>query len=467
MSDPTDLTIAEAHESIAAKKLSPVELTAATFARIERLNPKTNAYVTLMEEGAVAAARESEARAARGELRTPLDGVPIGLKDLYETAGVRTTACSRVLLDYVPAEDSATVRLLKEAGAVLTGKLNTHEFAWGDTNVDSYFGPVHNPWDLSRVPGGSSGGSGAAVAARLCQAAMGSDTGGSIRIPSSLCGIVGHKPTFGLVSKRGVIPMADSLDHAGPMTRSVRDAAIMLNVLAGYDPRDTRSVDRPKEDYTVDLNRGIRGLRIGVPRAFFFDHLQAEVASAFETALGVLVDLGATAQDVEIPNSAGLRALWMAIGGPETTYEHVVAGWWGKRDGDYLPRTLNAIKEGSTVSAVDYLRAVAARRQLQADVAALMSHMDVLLTPTTPRTAPTIEEAGTASFESTLWWNTGPFNLTLQPTLTVPCGFDGSGLPIGLQIAGRLWEDATVLRVGSAYQAATDWHTRRPPLGSD
>ena len=457
------LTIAEAARFFQAGELSPVELTRAYLERIEALEPKLNAFVTLLPEVAVAEARAAERRLGGGKRLGPLDGIPFAIKDLYETKGIRTTAGSKILADYVPAEDATCVRRLREQGVVLLGKLNMHEWAFGGTSVGSHFGPTHNPWALDRITGGSSGGSAAALAASLCLGSLGSDTGGSIRIPASMSGIVGLKPTFGRVSKHGVVPLSGSLDHAGPMTRSVEDAALVLQAIAGPDPNDLTSEDVPVPDYLAALSGEVRGLRVGVPDKDVLSGVDKEVEASFEQALKTLEGLGASLIDVEIPSLRQAAAIWPAIAGPEAAAFH-------RRDMEERPQDFSEqvrlrLQLGLQLRAVDYLWGLEGQRRLRAEMERQYAKIDVLVTPTTAFTATRIEDELAASGrEGHIHRFTCPFNLTGQPAISLPCGFDSRGLPVGLQIVGRPFDEETVLRVAHAYEQASDWHLRRPPL---
>jgi len=457
------LSIAEAARSFQAGELSPVELTRACLERIEALEPKLNAFVTLLPEAALAEARAAEERLGRGKRLGPLDGVPFAIKDLYETKGIRTTAGSKILADYVPREDATCIRRLREQGVVLLGKLNMHEWAFGVTTVVSHFGPAHNPWALDRITGGSSGGSGAALAASLCLGSLGSDTGGSIRIPASLCGIVGLKPTFGRVSKHGVVPLSGSLDHAGPMTRTVEDAALVFQAIAGPDPDDPTTEDVPVPDYSAALSGDVRGLRVGVPDKDVLSGVAEDVDTSFRAALKTLEGLGASLVDVHIPTLQRADAIWLAVAGPEAAAFH--RRNMEERPEDFSEQVRLRLQLGLQLRAVDYLRGLESQRQLRTEVEEQYVKIDVLVTPTTGSTASRIEDELAASGrEVHLHRLTCPFNLTGQPAISLPCGFDGQGLPVGLQIVGRRFDEETVLRVAHAYEQATDWHLRRPPL---
>jgi aspartyl-tRNA(Asn)/glutamyl-tRNA(Gln) amidotransferase subunit A len=457
------LTIAEAARAFQAGELSPLELTRACLERIGALEPRLNAFITLLPELAMAEARAAEQRLGRGERLGPLDGIPFAIKDLYETKGIRTTAGSKILDGYVPAEDATCVRRLREQGVVQLGKLNMHEWAFGVTSVVSHFGPAHNPWALDRITGGSSGGSGAALAASLCLGSLGSDTGGSIRMPASMCGIVGLKPTYGRVSKHGVIPLSGSLDHAGPMTRTVEDAALVLQAIAGPDPSDPTSEDVPVPDYLAALGDGVRGLRVGVLDKDVLSGLDEDVEASFRAALETLESLGASLVEVHIPAFQQAEAIWLAIAGPEAAAYH--RRNLEERPEDFSEQVRSRLQLGLQLRAVDYLRGLEGQRQLRAEVEEQYAKIDVLVTPTTASTASRIEDELSASGrEVHIHRLTCPFNLTGQPAISLPCGFDRQGLPVGLQIVGRRFDEGTVLRVAHAYEQATNWHKARPNL---
>lgn len=457
------LTIAQAARSFEAGDLSPVELTRACLERIDALEPKLNAFITRLPELAVAEARAAERRLSRRKRLGPLDGIPFAIKDLYETEGIRTTAGSKILADYVPTRDAACVRRLREAGAVLLGKLNMHEWAFGGTTVVSHFGPCHNPWNLERIAGGSSGGSGVALAASLCLGSLGSDTGGSIRIPSSLCGIVGLKPTFGRVSKQGVIPLSDSLDHAGPMARTVEDAALVLQAIAGPDPDDLTTEDLPVPDYAAALTGDVSDLRVGLPKSHLLPALQPAVEKGFRQAVKALKGLGASLVEVEIEGLPEALATWMLVTAAEAAAFHRQR--LEQRPGDFSDQVRGRLQLGLETRAVDYLRALDAQRRLAAELHRVYTEIDVLVTPTTPAAASTIEdELSSGGVEASYARFTCPFNLTGQPAISLPCGFGDEGLPIGLQIIGRPFDETTLLRIAHAYEQATKWHLRRPPL---
>jgi aspartyl-tRNA(Asn)/glutamyl-tRNA(Gln) amidotransferase subunit A len=459
-SDLTNLYLHEVASMIKEKKISPVEITHACLARIEQLNPSLNAFITITADSAIVQARQAESEVQRGEWRGPLHGIPIALKDLIDTAGVRTTAASALFKDRIPEEDATVVRLLRNAGAILLGKLNMHEFAYGSTSAASYFGRVSNPWNHEYITGGSSGGSATAVAAGLCYGALGSDTGGSIREPAAYCGIVGLKPTYGRVSTRGVIPLSWSADHIGPMTRSVEDAAIMLQVIAGYDANEVTSYDAPVEDYVSKMKLNIPSLRVGIPHNFFYDGLDPEIQAATEGALASLEKLGAKVREIKMEVNAD-RAVVRA----EAYAWHLEN--MAKHPELYLPETLAKLRLGASIEAATYIKARHQVEQLRREIPKLFATVDVLVTPTTPVPPPKAADLPTKFEEilaedTLLLRNTRTFDLSGLPTISVPCGFTKAGLPIGLQISGAPWQEAVVLRLALAYQQATSWHLQHP-----
>jgi aspartyl-tRNA(Asn)/glutamyl-tRNA(Gln) amidotransferase subunit A len=452
-------SLAGAAALLRAGKVSPVELVHACLARIESQNPVLNAFVTVTAESALREARAAEAEMRRGEWRGPLHGIPMAIKDMIDTRGVRTTGASAVYLDRIPEADAAVVSRLRRAGAILLGKLNMQEFAIGGSSVPSHFGPVRNPWDPSRIAGGSSGGSAAAVAAGLCFAALGTDTGGSVRQPAALCGIVGLKPTYGRVSNLGVLPLAPSLDHVGPLTRGVEDCAMVLDAIAGYEPRDVSSERRPLK--LRPWPRSPARVRIGVPRAFFYDDLHPAVQRALEKALAVLSALGARIEEVSLEVSAD-RTVFQA----EAYASH--AGLIAKTPDRYLPETLAKLRRGASVDAPAYMGARLGLAQLRRDITDLFARVDVLATPTVPVPAPRLVDYPQTLDEVLAWEassmlrNTRPFNAFGIPAVSVPCGRTDEDLPIGLQFAAAPWQERRALAVALAYESATDWHRRHP-----
>ncbi|MFZ0146259.1 MAG: amidase [Candidatus Sulfotelmatobacter sp.] len=451
-------TIVEVAPRLRRKEVSPVELTRACLDRIEKLNPALNAFITVTAESALAEARAAETEISRGEWRGPLHGIPVALKDLIDTAGTRTTAASALYRDRVPAEDAEVVRRLRRAGAVILGKNNLHEFAYGGSSLVSFFGDMHNPWNAEHVAGGSSGGSAAAVAARLCYAAIGTDTAGSIREPAALCGCVGIKPTYGRVSARGVIPLSWSLDHVGPLTASVGDAAAVLQVIAGYDPLDVCSVDVPVSDYMSGLHEGTKTLRIGVPRAHFYDELDDEVRAAVDGALGLIQTLAGEIREVKL-NVPTDRVVQTS----ESYAYH--ADRVAQTPELYQPETLRRIHYGADISAAEYIQQ---RRELDQErrrAHGFFADVDLLVTPATPIPAPAIanlkkDPEALRPAELRLLRNTRPFNVWGLPAVSVPCGFTKSGLPIGLQIAGPHWREDLVLRLARAYESAVHFSAK-------
>jgi aspartyl-tRNA(Asn)/glutamyl-tRNA(Gln) amidotransferase subunit A len=448
--DPALLTIAELGAAFRVRRLGPVEVTQHCLARIARLDPALHAFITVTADLALEQARTAEAELARGHDRGPLHGVPIALKDLIDTAGVRTTGASALFEDRVPTEDAEVVRRLRDAGAVVLGKLNLHELAYGGSGVVGHFPATRNPRSTAHICGGSSSGSAAAVAAGLCYAALGTDTSGSIRLPASLCGIVGFMPTYGLVSLRGVIPLSTSYDHVGPMTRTVRDAALVLQAIAGHDRLDVTSVALPVPAYAAALDVERPRTRIGVARRHFFDELDGEVAAAIARALGVLASLGARLRDIALPvddDRTVFRAESYAFHRP----------WVARSPERYQPETLRRIRTGEAVTAADYIGKWQHLQQLRRGFGGSLADVDLIVTPTVAVPAPSFAELeaqpeALRSRELLLMRNTRPFDIWGTPALTVPCGTTSAGLPIGLQIAGPAGADADVLRLGAAFE---------------
>jgi aspartyl-tRNA(Asn)/glutamyl-tRNA(Gln) amidotransferase subunit A len=442
------------------RTLSPVELATALLERVERLDKALHAFVTVTADRALADAKAAEAAFARGGSAHPLLGIPMAYKDLYATLGIATTAGSALLADWVPDSDATCVARLRQAGTVMLGKLITHEFAFGIQFPGHRFPPARNPWNPDHIPGGSSSGSGAALAAGLTIGSLGTDTGGSIRGPASFSGIVGLKPTYGRVSRAGVVTLSWTLDHAGPMARTVEDCAYLLQALAGHDPADPASSRVPVADYLAALVQDIRGLRVGVPRAYFFEGLEAEVEAAFERALETLRRLGATVQDVEIPSIQAAPAFMTIMLSEAFAYHERDLRTQPERYGEVLREKLLA---GALITGAEYTQAQRLRARLCADTAEALRAVDVLAVPTTSAPAPAFATVLDPDFPFARS-NMAPFNMTGLPALALPCGFSTSGLPLSLQIAGRPFDEATVLRVGHAYEQATEWHMRRPPM---
>jgi len=450
--------ILEISVKLRSKSWSPVELTRDCLARIEKLNPKLNAFITVTTESALDEARMAEAEINRGHWRGPLHGIPVGLKDLVDTAGVRTTAASAVLKDRVPQRDADVVTQLKAAGAIILGKQNLHEFAYGGSSLIGCFGEVHNPWNTAHITGGSSGGSAAAVAAGMCYAAIGTDTAGSVREPAALCGAVGFKPTYARVSAHGVIPLSPSLDHVGPLTTSAADAAAVFDAITDENPLPTSGI--PSSHHRVPP--GTRKLRIGVLRAYFFDDLDSEVAAAVEQALSTLMEMVAEVREVSLAVNTD-RSLQAA----ESYASH--ADWVAKSPGLYDPETLRRIRAGEKFTAADQVRLSEELADERRKIASVFEQVDLLITPTVPVPAPAIsplkEKPDTLRpTELLLLRNTRPFNVWGLPAISIPCGFTATGLPIGLQIAGPHWGDSLVLSLAHAFQQVTEWHKRKPSL---
>jgi aspartyl-tRNA(Asn)/glutamyl-tRNA(Gln) amidotransferase subunit A len=455
-------SILETSELLRKRKLSPVELTKDCLEQIEKLNPTLNAFITVTSESAMTQARSAEAEILRGNWRGPLHGIPLALKDLIDTAGVRTTAASALFKDRVPTEDAEVVRHLKNAGAVLLGKQNQHECAYGGSSMISYYGEVHNPWNPACIAGGSSGGSAASVAAGLVYGAIGTDTAGSVREPAALCGDVGLKPTYGRVSVRGVIPLSLSLDHIGPIARTVSDSAVMLQAIAGYDAKDANSTDVPVGGYLAAMLDGSKTTRIGVPQKFFYEELDPEIASAVEQALGIVRTLGGDLSEIEldVPTDRTLQTA-------EAYAYH--AEFVARSPELYLPETLRRIRKGEDISRQEVELRRRELEKIRGEIGRVFEDVDVLVTPTTPVPAPRIAELKEnpdllRPQELLLLRNTRPVNVWGLPAISIPCGFTAAGLPIGLQIIGPHWREGRVLRLAYAYEQATAWHKRTPKL---
>ena len=447
-------SLATLSRELRERRLSPVEVVKTLLARIE--SDETNAFITVTAERALEEASLAEREITAGRHHGPLHGVPIALKDLIFTRGVRTTMASGFFAEHVPDHSATVARKLEDAGSVLIGKTNTHEFAYGPTGDRSFFGPTRNPHDTGKITGGSSGGSGAAVAAGLCYGALGSDTGGSIRIPAALCGVVGMKPTFGRVSKMGVFPLAWSLDHVGPITGTVEDNALMLNALAGHDPEDLYSMDQAAENFTRDLERGVQGATIGLPASFYFEHLDKEVAERVNEAVEAFASLGAEIREVEIPNLWDtLHAQRLVLAAEAyAVHEERLETDPDRFDDHGLERLLN----GENLKAYRYANAQQRKLRSGQEFANVLREVDVLLTPTVPIPAPEIGQRETTidgyeeAVYSALTRLTGPTNLNGLPSLSIPCGTTTSGLPVGLQLIGRPFDEATLYRFGRAYE---------------
>lgn len=447
------LSIQEASSLIKKKQISPVELTQAHLDRIQQLDKRLNAYITLTPELSLQQARQAETEIWQGDYKGPLHGIPLALKDLYETEGIRTTAGSTFFSEYIPDEDAEAVKKLKLAGAVMLGKLNMHEIALGVTNENPHYGDCCNPWDLSCITGGSSGGNAAALAAGLCMGALGSDTGGSIRIPASLCGVVGLKPTCGRVSLRGVIPLSWNLDHAGPMARSVGDVAILLQAIAGYDAQDAWSINMPVDDYRVNELKDLSGLRIALASDGYFTDtaiMDAEVQLAVDTAALIFENLGAIVERVTFPNA---REATMANGlmtpSDAAAFHHQRLE---ENPQGFGPDVLKRLHTGAAYSSTEYSLARRVQTILRCQFNEFFEEYDLLLTPTTPITAPIRGSADAVERARLLTRFTAPFNLTGLPALSVPCGWSSEKMPIGLQLVGKAWAEAKLLMAGELFE---------------
>ena len=465
---------------LARRKVSPVELMETFLRRIERQNPALNAFLTVTRAKALEDAKQSEKFLQRRRPRSPLEGIPIAIKDNLYTAGVRTTAGSKILRDFVPRHDATAVARLRKAGAVLLGKTNLHEFAYGVTTGNPHFGAAHNPWDLERIPGGSSGGSAAAIAAGLCVASLGTDTGGSIRIPASLCGIFGIKPSFGRVSCYGAVPLAPSLDHVGPLARTAGDAAVLLGVIAGADPLDDSTLAQPRLKPFADARQisarlrprftKKRPLRLGWPRDYFFDAIDPEVVFAMDAAARSFKELGAIMEEVSLPHVRDGDAPSTAIALAEATYVHEAEGWFPAHAADYGEDVRKRLEMGRDIRAADYLAALDVRKRVRADFGAAFERVDAILAPATPIPAPRIGEnvvmigATEESVRSALIRTNRPANLTGLPALSMPCGWTRGGLPIGMQLIGKQWRELDLLVIARLFEQANPEFRRRPPV---
>jgi aspartyl-tRNA(Asn)/glutamyl-tRNA(Gln) amidotransferase subunit A len=459
------LSIADAAALIAARKLSPVELTRMCLDRVKKLDPTLHSFLLVTEDRAMADAQAAEARMMAGSLKGPLDGIPIGHKDIYNTAGIRTTAHSKLLADNVPTEDSVVVEKWAAAGTVLMGKLATHEFAIGGPSFDLPWPPARNPWNPDHFTSGSSSGTGAAVAAGLVLGGTGSDTGGSIRGPSALCGIAGIKPTYGLSSRRGVLPLSQTLDHTGPMAWTVQDCALLLQAMAGHDPFDPASANRPVANVCADLDKGAKGLRIGVIRHFHeVDYpVSSATAQGIEDALAIFRSQGAEIRDVTLSPMMDYNAPGWVILTAEAYTVH--APWLKERFNDYGELMRDRLALGALLSASDYVQAIRRRRVLCLEMQAAMADIDILITASAPAEAPRIDEVPKwAMLQKPNF--TMPFNLTGLPALSVCSGYGAGGLPVSLQIIGKPFAEATVFRAGHAYEMATTWRAKRPAMST-
>ncbi|MBP1153347.1 MULTISPECIES: amidase [unclassified Paenibacillus] len=450
------LDITAISKKIRSKEVSPKEIVAQLVNRIEAVNPVLNAFITVAAEEAFEQAKQAEAEITSGQYRGPLHGIPIGLKDLIYTKGIKTTMGSEIFKDFIPDFDATVVQKLKHAGAIIIGKLNTHEFAYGSTGDVSHFGPVRNPYDTSKMTGGSSSGSGAAVASALCFGALGTDTGGSIRIPSSACGIVGMKPTFGRVSKHGAYPLGFTLDHIGPMTRTVRDNAELLGILAGHDPEDPYSVQQAGEDFTRYLGEAIRGKVVGIPSTFYFDLIDDEIRSKMEEAIDLLRAMGAEIRTVEMPVLSEVS--WAQLKTIQSEAYAVHEEHLGSSAEKYHPEVLERLRASAEAKGYEYVKAQDIRRRAQESFRRAFEQVDVMVAPTLPILPPDIGQreiqiqGQSELVRAALLRLTGPTNLTGLPSLSIPSGFSKTGLPIGMQFIGRPFDEATLYQFGAAFE---------------
>ena len=463
MNDAHWLTAAEIGSAYASGELAPVELVEALLARIDKQDSRINAFIDVGAERALEDARVAEKEIRSGRTRGPLHGVPIALKDIFDIAGLRTSCHSKIRMEHVARSDAAVVTRLRAAGAILLGKLALHEFAFGGPAFDLPFPPARNPWNLGHHPGGSSSGSGAAVASGMVPLSLGTDTGGSVRNPAGACGLVGLKPTYGLVSRRGVFPLAFTLDHVGPLTRSVRDTALLLDAIAGYDAADPGSAPARAHDFTRDLDRGVRGLRIGFVRHFHERDMQAdpEVAAGIEQALGTFRREGALVSDVTLPPLAQIAGVHRVIMMAECYAVH--EKWLKEQPENYAVATRRKLLSGAFLSGADYVQAQRRRREIVAAVENAFEDVDVLLTANAMDPACRIDDEETIA-RTYPRQARGPFNLTGHPAIALPAGFAKAGLPLSIQLVGRYFDEATLLRAASAYERAAGHAAQRPRL---
>jgi aspartyl-tRNA(Asn)/glutamyl-tRNA(Gln) amidotransferase subunit A len=455
----TELSLSEASTQIAARTLSPVDLTQAYLDRIEELDPRLKAYITISSSQALDAAHQAETDIMTGGVRSPLHGIPIALKDVFETVSVLTTAGTPFCEDYVPEQNSYVAARLQKAGAILLGKLNMHEWAFGVINDNAHYGTTRNPWDMTRSTGGSSGGSGAALAAGMCAGSFGSDTRGSVRIPAALCGVVGLKPTYGRISLRGVLPLSHSLDHVGPMARTVKDCAMLLQATAGYDAKDPLSLDVPTRDYMEVFDGGIEGWRVGVAVDDYFSEASAEVRTLVEQATDVLKDLGAQVREVDMSFMRASRQMSRVILSSDAAALHQERVL--NEPDRFAPDVLARLREGLQYTAADYSNARLTQAFLRQQLNALFEQFEILVTPTVPMIAPRFDKVDELNdARANLSAFTAPFNMVGVPAISIPCGFTPTGLPVGLQLVARMWDESRLLRAARAYEAATLWKTQ-------
>jgi aspartyl-tRNA(Asn)/glutamyl-tRNA(Gln) amidotransferase subunit A len=468
-SDLPGLSIAAAARLIRKGEVSPTELFNSSLREIEKHNSTLRAFISITEESGKKAAAAAELMLSAGYDLGPLHGIPLGIKDNIAIKGERTTAGGKILENWHPDKDATIISRLKQAGAVFVGKTNMHEYAWGGTSANPHYGHVRNPWDTSKFPAGSSGGSGAAVAASLCYGALGTDTGGSIRLPSAINGVVGLRPTYGRVSNSGIIPLAWTMDTAGPMTRTVEDCALLFNAIAGPDPTDPATASVPVDDFLSRLSVGVKGLRIGIVPSYFFSHIQQDVKHAVESALKTFEALGAHVVEVDIKHIEGNISAQLTIESAEPSTYHQKS--LRERPGDFGDDVRTLLEVGEMLLATHYLQAQRYRTLLRNEFLEAFKHVDVFICPTLPFTATDlgattveIESGVQEDMLSAIMQFTGVASLTGLPSLNVPCGFDSGGLPVGMQIIGAPFTESRLFSVGHSFQCATDFHTRRPDL---
>jgi aspartyl-tRNA(Asn)/glutamyl-tRNA(Gln) amidotransferase subunit A len=462
-----ELSASELSRLIAGRELSSLDAVSAPVTRLERLEDKLNAFITVVREQALAEAKRADEDIAHGRNRGPLHGVPVTIKDMFETAGVRTTGGSKILADWVPETDSALVERLRAAGAIIIGKTNLDEFGHGGTSTLSHFGPVHNPWNIDRIAGGSSGGSAAAVASRIGPLSYGTETGSSVRRPASYCGIVGFKPTFGIISRHGSFRGAWSQDHVGIFARSVKDITLGLDPVAGFDARDPASVHQEKPAYAARLDANVKGLRVGVLRRFL-EGVDPEVRQAFEAALKVLAETGCEIVDLDVPELSYAAMTSMMTSSAESA--GINRHWFREHYHDFVPHVAKGLAVGMTITASEYLTVQRARHRIREALRATFEEVNIIAAPTTARVAPLLSEGVRGNGDDARHASYNHSNLLRFPSMlglpgcSLPCGLNSEGLPVGLQLVGAWFADQTVLNTAFAYQSTTDWHTRRPAL---
>jgi aspartyl-tRNA(Asn)/glutamyl-tRNA(Gln) amidotransferase subunit A len=465
--DILELNLSDLSRLIAGRQLASSEAVRAALARLELLQDKLNAFITVLPEQALAEAKKADEEIARGHYRGPLHGVPVTIKDMFEMAGVLTTGGSKILAEWVPETDAALVERLRAAGAIIFGKTNLDEFGHGGTSTLSHFGPVHNPWNVERIAGGSSGGSAAAVAAGIGPLSYGTETGSSVRRPASYCGITGFKPTFGIISRHGSFRGAWSQDHVGLFARSVKDIALGLDAVAGFDPRDPASVHHESPAYASRLEASARGLRVGVLRRFLED-VDPAVRHAFDEALKILANLGSDVVDLDIPEISYAAMTSMMTSSAESA--GINRRWFRERHQDFVPHVARGLAVGMTITASEYLTVQRARHRIREALRAAFAKVDLIISPTTSRVAPLLSEGLKGNGDDTRHASYNQSNLLRFPSMlglpgaSIPCGFNPENLPIGLQLVGRWFADQAILNTVLAYQSSTDWHTRRPPV---